>query len=1432
MKALEAAALVAPTLREDLSSKSFVEGVIVPTVLELLQNPTKLPDSAGLATEFVSMFVKRFVGEGDTDATLSRVFKTDRALLNRAFETFFETLKVSLAGSERWRDLVHQQTSEATYRNSREMLRLIHERMPEPISTLSHASALAEAQRACTDLLEWPRDIFGAQIERAEFSALETRIVQEPSGTTLLVGEAGSGKSALLSSLTQALQDKGFAVLALKADQLPAEVRTLNDVAEALGMDQSIEATLRRLTTEGPAVLIIDQLDAVSDVMDRQSMRMRLLLRLVASLRPPSLLAPFPVHVIVSSRPFEADHDARFQQLNATRLHLHLPSRQQVDSLLTALGLEPAMIPQALAETVRRPFALKLFVDLVRRGATIDDLIPGQLLIRWLSTADLGAAPMRERVISLLTDLANEMIATETLWRPADRFELLESDALGRAEAAGLILRDERGQISFSHQSWLDDFQAKGFTNGRALAEYAWSGQDSLFPRASVLRGLQRLRSVDVTAYLVAIDLLLGEAQTRRHLKYLVVDLIGTVDPPLPREAAWALQLLQEDVVLARRLLIRIARAWPVWRAWILSSMPLMMAMTEYQWVSSTLLAEEAKLDAGAVMDLVDRHWATAEADGLVLRMIELSGLWTERMRNRTADAMERSPPAEHHLSKMMQEFLDAEKKEEALDLVALFFETGSLDQRLQIRIYKLETLAEAIPEAFAERLFERFVAFAASDLLCNGSRREVFDRSNALQWDWKDVGGLGAFFEALLLALRLCAERAPGRLIRLMAPFFAVEIDQVQTTIADALAAGGAALATEGLDFLATDARRLQLGDAMGEDPDGTGHMIQGWSSQQLVRAIVPGLSDDQLLALRDVIEAWSLYPPDVFAEASPADRRLFRQFAEEARLPLLEALPAAVVGARRRRQIDEWRRDQPRISRVGARMMARLVGSPMSKEAMERATDDQVMEMLDTVHDRSDDHFLRRRGRSGGVRQLSQAFGTFAAARPAMVFALVENRLVPDRHSQSAGEAIRELAKADALEPDQVRGLIHRLHGRGFENTEWRNDAAWAFSSLAERRGGLESDDIALIESWLVRDPERIADQVERRKQLQSRNVARNDPEPTKKPSPMPTLFGGFGGMHILPQKNYSFLAAIADGLLRRPDPDSAAWVSVMERHVDDPEDPEIWEALLLRYANPLFWVEPDRARTFFDRILSRHPLAFASPVMVGLIWKMRSLITQPTMQAIIGQWLGGDDIQRQAAGELVAGIAIVDQSDDVVADLSQTGILSGPSPTRLGCVFSASAAWREDSAELRKAGHTVLMAVGPSLDTVEAEALTRAIIQKSTVPADRLTRELLSLIRSHRVLLSAAIGTRLLDTLQALLLYPGFDNDVLAVARSLSDLISERDHRGLVDGDLVQIAVALQRNDGPIRAAAMDVYERLLDAQAYGAAEAAEAALDRSR
>jgi hypothetical protein len=147
------------------------------------------------------------------------------------------------------------------------------------------------------------------------------------------------------------------------------------------------------------------------------------------------------------------------------------------------------------------------------------------------------------------------------------------------------------------------------------------------------------------------------------------------------------------------------------------------------------------------------------------------------------------------------------------------------------------------------------------------------------------------------------------------------------------------------------------------------------------------------------------------------------------------------------------------------------------------------------------------------------------------------------------------------------------------------------------------------------------------------------------------------------------------------------------------------------------------------------------------------------------------------------------------------------------------------------LRPAAHALLMAALDSAQGPTAHALSRAIDTRPELIPDALTRELLMALPNHPKVLRASLTDFFADALQALLFYPGFDDVVIAVVERMADLITQSQQRAFRLGeDLVGVAIALQRSDGPLRARAMDVYERLLDSAVYGAEEAAKASLNR--
>lgn len=80
-------------------------------------------------------------------------------------------------------------------------------------------------RRASRDLLAWRAALpDGEWLERPELESLRQRILTTPHSHTLVLGEPGCGKSALLARLGKATQIDGLPVLGIKADLLPEEM--------------------------------------------------------------------------------------------------------------------------------------------------------------------------------------------------------------------------------------------------------------------------------------------------------------------------------------------------------------------------------------------------------------------------------------------------------------------------------------------------------------------------------------------------------------------------------------------------------------------------------------------------------------------------------------------------------------------------------------------------------------------------------------------------------------------------------------------------------------------------------------------------------------------------------------------------------------------------------------------------------------------------------------------------------------------------------------------------------------------------------------------------------------------------------------------------------------------------------------------------------
>lgn len=279
-------------------------------------------------------------------------------------------------------------------------------------------------------------------------------------GSLLVVGAPGVGKSAALHDAYLALVAAGVDVIILQASQLASEEALVLDALESWPGDQ-------------PAVLLLDALDAVRDGTQADALQ-RAITTLVAK--------HGRWNVVASVRAFDLDHHrdyrAAFASSGATPTSRRHPGVAciEVDVLaysdldvlgakLPALASFLAAAPRDLATLLRVPFHLELACTLVDQGVRAEDLA------HVTTRAQLLDEYWRRRIEHPGVQGAREALLFEMCKRMVDRRRMFASlhpplpqaHELGPVLSSGVLVeppldegtRDDR-RVEFSHHVMFD----------------------------------------------------------------------------------------------------------------------------------------------------------------------------------------------------------------------------------------------------------------------------------------------------------------------------------------------------------------------------------------------------------------------------------------------------------------------------------------------------------------------------------------------------------------------------------------------------------------------------------------------------------------------------------------------------------------------------------------------------------------------------------------------------------------------------------------------------------------------------------------------------------------------------------------------------------------------------------------------------------------
>jgi hypothetical protein len=373
------------------------------------------------------------------------------------------------------------------------------------------------------------------------------RVVQAltaPDGprTVAVIGPSGGGKSTVVASVCERLTGLGVVVGPMRLD-VAAEAAT----AESLGRQEDIGfggppgRILGRAAAGEPAVLIVDQLDAVSALSGRGEPVLDGFRETLEQAR-----AIPTVRVVVACRSHDLKYDRRLRRLltaepatgdnggpeSFAEVHIGDLSPEQVRQAVGLLGL-PEEIPPPLVTLLGNAFNLSLLADVVSDASARGEL--ADLDLRTFRTRMNLLAEYHRRVDRRLQPTLGLSQYTQAVFRIARQLgdsgqRSLTQNAV--ADIAGTVdvllhegvLAASGRRLRFFHEAYFDYvFALQHLQAGRTSSDLLQDDPQDVLRRGQVRAVLSLEREQDANTYVVDLRGVLDRRAVRSHLRAAVL---------------------------------------------------------------------------------------------------------------------------------------------------------------------------------------------------------------------------------------------------------------------------------------------------------------------------------------------------------------------------------------------------------------------------------------------------------------------------------------------------------------------------------------------------------------------------------------------------------------------------------------------------------------------------------------------------------------------------------------------------------------------------------------------------------------------------------------------------------------------------------------------------------------------------------------------
>ena len=361
----------------------------------------------------------------------------------------------------------------------------------------------------------------------------------------VLTGKAGGGKTGCVIESVEALQQSDdVAVLAFRLDRIDT-VSSTKELGECFDLEESpalVLATAAEAMSRD-AVLIIDQLDAVSTTSGRSSDFFDVVEALLNEVR--GLRNRVVFHVIVVCRKFDWENDHSLRDplgKDCVEVSVIDFTIDKVKSVLQDGGFKPELFETRQLELLGLPQNLSLFLETNHDSGSRPTFFTQKDLFDRYRKEKHRAVNRRidspsDHWIDVIQVLCDKMTESQQLSVLDGTLDKFPPDYLDAMVSEGVFSFDQN-RYSFGHEAFFDHCFARGFVaKDESLTEFLKKSEQHLFRRAQVRQILIYLRDADRKRYCEELSTLLRDEKIRYHLKDLAVAV--AVDMPNPEEAEW-----------------------------------------------------------------------------------------------------------------------------------------------------------------------------------------------------------------------------------------------------------------------------------------------------------------------------------------------------------------------------------------------------------------------------------------------------------------------------------------------------------------------------------------------------------------------------------------------------------------------------------------------------------------------------------------------------------------------------------------------------------------------------------------------------------------------------------------------------------------------------------------------------------------------------